>query len=129
YGPERLVTAIAYLTMAYTLGPMIAPPLGGLLTDSFGWRSIFWLALGIGLAILIGASLILHETLPQSARTKGGISLLRGFGRLLRQPLFLAFVLQSGFSSGAFFALVSAATFLMTEYLHRPASEFGFYFL
>ena len=29
YGPDRLVKAIAYLTMAYTIGPMIAPTLGG----------------------------------------------------------------------------------------------------
>jgi DHA1 family bicyclomycin/chloramphenicol resistance-like MFS transporter len=29
YGPTALVKAIAYLTMAYTIGPMIAPPMGG----------------------------------------------------------------------------------------------------
>jgi DHA1 family bicyclomycin/chloramphenicol resistance-like MFS transporter len=49
YGPAVLVKAIAYLTMAYTLGPMIAPPLGGILIDSFGWRSAFWFALAAGM--------------------------------------------------------------------------------
>ncbi len=29
YGPERLVKAIAYLTMFYTLGPMVSPIIGG----------------------------------------------------------------------------------------------------
>ena len=48
YGPEALVKAIAYLTMAYTFGPFIAPPISGLLIDAFGWRSVFWFALGAG---------------------------------------------------------------------------------
>jgi DHA1 family bicyclomycin/chloramphenicol resistance-like MFS transporter len=35
YAPDRLVKAIAYLTMAYILGPMLAPPIGGVLVDAF----------------------------------------------------------------------------------------------
>src|SRR5438128_751320 len=31
YGPDRLVKAIAYLTMFYTLGPMVSPIAGGVL--------------------------------------------------------------------------------------------------
>ena len=49
YGPGRLVKAIAYLTMFYTLGPMISPIVGGLLIDTLGWRSVF------GFALLVGA--------------------------------------------------------------------------
>lgn len=129
YGPERLVKAIAYLTMAYTLGPMLSPPIGGLLVDNLGWRSIFWVALIAGILILIGAAFILHETKPHDERTTSASGVLRGFARLLRQPLFMSFVLQTGFSTGTFFGLASATTFLMTDYLHRPATEFGFYFL
>lgn len=129
YGPEFLVKAIAYLTMAYTLGPMISPPVGGILVDAFGWRSIFWFALIIGGVILLSATITLHETRPIIAHTGTAPGMLRGFARLLRQPLFMAFVLQSGFSSGTFFGLASAATFLMKDYLGRPATEFGFYFL
>ncbi len=40
YGASRLVKAIAYLTMAYTLGPMVAPLIGGVLVDALGWRSV-----------------------------------------------------------------------------------------
>src|SRR5579864_1101349 len=51
YGQERLVKAIAYLTMAYTIGPMISPIVGGLLIDAFGWRSVFGFALVFGAMI------------------------------------------------------------------------------
>ena len=129
YGPEYLVKAIAYLTMAYTIGPMISPPVGGLLVDAFGWRSIFWFALILGCLILLGATISLHETNPMIHRTGKAPGMLGGFTRLLRQPRFMAFVLQSGFSSGTFFGLASATTFMMKDYLGRPATEFGFYFL
>lgn len=128
YGPERLVQAIAYLTMAYTLGPMLAPPLGGLLVDAFNWRAVFALAFGAGVLIMAAAFATLHET--HGAERRGhGIGLLRGFGTLLRRPLFLAYVLQSGLSSAAFFGLAAATAFLMMEYLGRPASQYGVFFL
>ena len=45
YGRDRLVKAMAYLTMVYTIGPMISPIVGGMLIDTFGWRSVFGFAL------------------------------------------------------------------------------------
>src|SRR3984957_12619000 len=51
YGPERLGEGIAYLTMFYAIGPMIAPAAGGILVDAFGWRSVFGFALVGGIAI------------------------------------------------------------------------------
>ena len=48
YGRDRLVKALAYLTMFYTIGPMISPIVGGILIDAFGWRSVFGFALVLG---------------------------------------------------------------------------------
>ncbi len=39
YGQDRIAQVIAYLTAAYVLGPMVAPPIGGQLTAVSGWRS------------------------------------------------------------------------------------------
>ena len=64
YGPEQLVKAIAYLTMFYTLGPMISPIAGGLLVDHFGWRAAFAFSLFGGAVLLLGAVTQLYETKP-----------------------------------------------------------------
>ncbi len=129
YGPERLVKVLAYLTMAYTLGPMLAPVIGGFLIDQFGWRSAFWLALGGGTAILFAAWAVLYETHHARTRSARAADLLHTYWALVRQPRFTAFVMQSGFSTGTFMAMATAASFLMQDYLGRPAREFGFYFL
>lgn len=128
YGPERLVKAIAYLTMAYTIGPMIATPLGGAIIDILSWRSVFLFALIAGIAILAGAAIIIPEThLHRDKQTTGNP--LKSYARLMRQPRFSAYVLQSAFQSGAFYALATASPFLATEYLHLSAGQYGLYFL
>jgi len=126
YGPGRLVQAIAYLTMAYTLGPMVAPPLGGFLNDHFGWRSVFWVALLLGGMIALAAWSVLGET--RQAAPPRRSSILRDYRALFADLRFSAFVLQSAFCSGTFFAIVAASPFLMQDQLGRSATEYGFYF-
>ncbi|HEY8580135.1 MAG TPA: MFS transporter, partial [Beijerinckiaceae bacterium] len=130
YGPDQLVRAIAYLTMFYTLGPMIAPIAGGLLIDAFGWRSVFGFALAAGGAITLGAYLAIWETRPPAARAAAPVTNpFSDLGALFSNLRFTCFVLQTGFNTGAFFVAASASSILMKETLNRPASEFGFWFL
>lgn len=128
YGPDRLVNVIAYLTMAYTLGPMLAPPIGGLLDDLFGWRSVFWFAFLAGTSIAIAAFFILRETRADTMGARRSGSVFREYAQLFADARFTGFVLQSGFCSGTFFAMVAASPFLMSEQLGRSATEYGLYF-
>src|SRR6476661_6058887 len=129
YRAEQLVKAIAYLTMFGTLGPMISPFIGGVLTDTLGWRSVFGFALLAGGAITLTAYLAMYETHPVANRNRSGESVVRSYAVLFSRLRFNAFVLTSGFNTGAFMVMASASASLMTELLHRPATEFGLYFL
>jgi DHA1 family bicyclomycin/chloramphenicol resistance-like MFS transporter len=129
FGPDRLVKAIAYLTMCYTLGPMISPIVGGFLTDALGWRTVFGFAGLAAAAIMLGAYLFIDETHPPADHPRAAGSVLQEYAELCRKPRFLAFVLQTGFSTGTFITIASASSSLMSEALHRPASEFGLYFV
>ena len=129
YSAEHLVKAIAYLTMFGTLGPMVSPFIGGVLTDMFGWRSVFGFALLAGAAIALTAYWVLYETHAPADRTKSDVGVTQSYLALFRRPRFNAFVMQSGFATGAFMVMASASASLMTELLHRPATEFGLYFI
>jgi len=50
---EDLLSATTWLSMPAMVGPVIGPPLGGFLTDTFSWRAIFWINLPIGLLGLV----------------------------------------------------------------------------
>jgi DHA1 family bicyclomycin/chloramphenicol resistance-like MFS transporter len=82
-----------------------------------------------GGAITLTAYLAMYETHPVPRRTRSGESVAQSYAVLFRRLRFNAFVLQSGFNTGAFMVMASAAASLMTELLHRPATEFGAYFL
>jgi len=52
---DEIIRAMTWLTMPALLGPVAGPPLGGVLTDAFGWRAVFLVnvpvaALGIALS-------------------------------------------------------------------------------
>lgn len=131
YG-RNLVKAIAYLTMAYTIGPMIAPLAGGILIDAFGWRSVFVFALGAASLITLNAHRAVFESRPPAARALPGVagqSVLHDYASLFRHVRFAAFVLQSGLCSASFLVTATAASSLMKQMLHRPSTEFGLYFL
>ena len=130
YG-RNLIKAIAYLTMAYTIGPMVAPLVGGILVDAFGWRSVFVFALGTGALIALNAYFAVFESRPpsQSPPSRAGRSVLRDYMALFRNPTFACFVMQSGFCTASFLVTATAASSLMKEMLHRPSAEFGVYFL
>ena len=129
YQPDQLVKAIAYLTMFGTLGPMVSPFIGGVLTDTLGWRSVFGFALVAGAAITLTAYMVVVETHPPANRNRSDESVIQSYFALFSRLRFNAFVFQSGFNTGAFMVMASASASLMTELLHRPATEFGLYFL
>ena len=129
YGPTHIVKAIAYLTMFYTVGPMISPIIGGTLIDAYGWRSVFGFALVLGGIIAISAYLVLFESRPPTQANRIGGNILRNYLELFRHLRFTAFVLQSGFCTSSFLVAATAASSLMKEMLDRPSSEFGIYFL
>lgn len=129
YGTERLVKIIAYLTMAYAMGPMIAPVVAGLLVDTTGWRGAFWFAAICGALIAMAAYSVLYETHAPEHRVEKGAGFLRDYLRLFSHLRFTAFVFQSGFSTGCFFAMGASSAFLMQQSLGRSATEFGMYFL
>ena len=109
YGRDRLVRAIAYLTMAYTIGPMISPVIGGILIDAFGWRSVFGFALALGGVIALAAYVAVFESRPPSAENRSTANVFRNYADLFRSARFTAFVLQSGFITGTFLVTATAA--------------------
>jgi len=58
---SQLVTALAYLTFPALVGPVLGPPVGGLITAWFDWRWIFFINLPIGCAGIVLATLYFED--------------------------------------------------------------------
>ena len=126
YGQDRVAQVIAYLTAAYVLGPMLAPPIGGQLTVLFGWRALFVLASAVGLVVILAVVFCGAGNPRAQRRAPRGV--FAGYKSLLRRPRFVGFMLQPGLMSAAFFTQATAASFLAAEHLGADAAKIGLWF-
>ncbi|MBN1190537.1 MAG: MFS transporter [Dehalococcoidales bacterium] len=62
--PNTRQQSIGFFSSIFPLGQIMGPNLGGWLTESFGWRSTFWLSVPLGLIVLIAAIPLLRKTPP-----------------------------------------------------------------
>lgn len=63
YPPEKRGAMMGTYGLATTAAPIIAPTIAGLMIDAFGWRSIFYLVLGI-MAVSFVLSAVVFENVP-----------------------------------------------------------------
>ncbi|HRX36730.1 MAG TPA: MFS transporter [Aestuariivirga sp.] len=59
---SELVDALAWLTIPALIGPLLGPPVGGFITDTFGWRWIFWMNVPFGLIAIGLATWLMPQT-------------------------------------------------------------------
>jgi MFS transporter, DHA1 family, multidrug resistance protein len=127
YDLDRSAQMLAYITMAMVAAPMLAPALGGVLTDLAGWRSVFVFGGVLGVAVAAVVAAELPETSPPG--NAAGRAGRHGMLHLLRSRAFWGYSLHVAFSIGLFYAFLAAAPFLMVRVMGRPASEYGLLFV
>ena len=110
---QRLMSQV---TLVFSLAPAIAPIVGGVLLNTLGWRSIFWILLLWVLLILAWSTRALPETLSPSQRhALRPRALWRNYTKVLANPGFTLLSLIPTLNFAAFFIYIAAApTFLVS---------------
>lgn len=129
YGPLESARIISTLIMVMVVLPMLSPTLGGELMVRFGWRSVFVVIAIFSACMLIVLSMKLPETLKEPVHFEGVKGMLLTFRELMRSRLFCGYGFCAAFVSVIFFSFISAAPEIMVSVLHRPATEYGYYFI
>ena len=65
YPFEQRAQAMAIFGTGVMLGPIMGPTLGGILTDAYSWRWVFYVNVPVGTVAIIGLSILLPKT-PQN---------------------------------------------------------------
>lgn len=123
-----MVRLMARLMLVFALAPILGPSIGGWLLAAMGWRAVFWLLALYGVAALV-AVWLLPETLAPDRRQRGGpTSVLRTYGRLLRDRRFMAYALGGTLGMGGLFAYIAGSPFVFMQ-LHGVSPQgYGLYF-
>ncbi|WP_293440888.1 multidrug effflux MFS transporter [Planktotalea sp.] len=123
---DKAASLIGYVTMGMAVVPMLGPLLGGLLDETFGWQSSFWLMALSGLSMFVLCYFDQGET-----KRATGETLRQQFGHypeLFSSPRFWGYSIASGLTSGAFFAYLGGAPYVGTEIFKLSPAILGFYF-
>lgn len=107
---EEAAITLSYISIAMGVGPILAPIIGGILDEVWGWRSIFIGCTLAGIIVLALAARGLPETRPRDkANDKTMGTMASDYRTLLRSPQFLGYTMMFGFGQGIFFAFLPFA--------------------
>jgi MFS transporter, DHA1 family, multidrug resistance protein len=119
----------ALLMGAVSLGPILAPTIGGGLLQVMDWRGLFVVLAGFGLVLLLATIVSVPETLPPPDRRDTSMLMtLRVGRRLLADRLFAGYTLGSGLAFGALFSYISGSSFVYQEVFGLSAQVYGLLF-
>ena len=110
------------------LAPILAPMLGGVLVNLYGWQSIF-IALTLFSALAATAvALGLPESMPADQPRLPLSGVLRQYGRLLSDRVFLGHALTGGIAIAGMFAYIAGSPFVFIQLYGVPAEHYGWLF-
>ncbi|MEO9200044.1 MAG: multidrug effflux MFS transporter, partial [Antricoccus sp.] len=128
FAGDALVKMLATVMMLLGLAPILAPILGGLLTEVTNWRGIFAVLSGLALALLIGST-FLPESLPPERRRNRGFGPVRAdFAALLRDRMFLYGAGAVAFVSGGVFIYIAGSSFIFQRIYHFTPLQYSIAF-
>ncbi len=70
---EKVSSGIALMSATLGIGGALGLPLGGILFGQFGWQSVFWLSVVVGVAILVAVVTVVSES---QVKTRGRFDVL-----------------------------------------------------
>jgi DHA1 family bicyclomycin/chloramphenicol resistance-like MFS transporter len=124
---QRLMSQI---TLVFSIAPAVAPIIGGVLLNTLGWRSIFWVLLLWVLGMLVWSAKFLPETLHPSHRHALRPRVLwRNYAKVIANPEFTMLSLIPTLNFAAFFIYIAAAPAFLVDLLGVSTWGFAWLFL
>jgi DHA1 family bicyclomycin/chloramphenicol resistance-like MFS transporter len=117
------------LMLVLGLSPMLAPTIGGYVTEDYGWHTVFFILMCMGIAILIAAMV----GLPNSYKPDTSISLkpkpiVANFLKVLKEPQFFTYAFTGSIAFSGLFTYVAASPIIFMEIYHVDAKTYGWIF-
>lgn len=116
------------LMLVMGLAPILAPMLGGLLVNLYGWQSIFIVLTLFSALAALAVALGLPESLPDNVPRQPLSGALRQYGRLLKDREFLGHALTGGIAMAGMFAYIAGSPFVFIKLYDVPAEHYGWLF-
>jgi Bcr/CflA subfamily drug resistance transporter len=121
---KEMYKMMNYMTVAWSLGPIVAPAIGGYLQHYFNWKANFYF---LGLYSLLGFVLML-VFMPETSQHRHDFQLKMIFIRSLEifsHPKFLSGIMIDGLLYSTIILFAVIGPFLIQNVLHYSVIDFG----
>lgn len=125
FSGAKFTRVSAYLSASQGIGPMLAPLIGALLQEQFGWRSTFAFTAVFGAGLLLAYSALVAETNTKRLTRLDVSALKRGYREVLGSRQFLRPALTSAFSFASWYTFFAAGPAFFIDQFGQSPAEFG----
>ncbi len=127
-GPEA-VKVLSLIATLVALGPLIAPMVGGFVSQQAGWRAVMAVLAALMVLMLVLTVLFVPETHPVEREQAGRLfEPFRAVGTLIRDRIFMGYVITFSMGFGAMMAYISASPFVGQSILGMNQVQYGLSF-
>lgn len=110
FSGNYMAKIMSFIVVIFILVPVVAPAIGKLMLDAYGWQFIFYSQLVFGFFVMLWLWKRQPETLKDENKTKLSLSLfVKGSKEFIKYKQAVVFTLISGFITGSFMVYLSAS--------------------
>lgn len=128
FSGNYMAKIMSFIVVIFILVPVIAPSIGKVMLDFYGWKSIFYSQLFFGALVMIWLWKRQPETLKEDYKTPLTFKLfINGSKEFMKHKQAFVFTLISGLITGSFMVYLSASQYIFQEQ-YKLTDEFPFIF-
>jgi DHA1 family bicyclomycin/chloramphenicol resistance-like MFS transporter len=117
------------LMLVVGLSPMLAPTVGGYVTEDYGWHTVFFILMCMGILILLAAQIGLPNTYkPDTSISLKPKPIITNFISIVKEPQFYTYAFTGAVAFSGLFTYVAASPILFMDIFKVDAKVYGWIF-
>ncbi|WP_222538191.1 multidrug effflux MFS transporter [Pedobacter polysacchareus] len=129
YQGNRAAHVFTLLQILMGVSPILAPMVGGLLSDASTWKYLFLIMAILSGMGLLGCLTVLPDGKPGTAIKQLNFKGIRNaYSQCIKSPSFVNYALVRAVSNSAAFAMITGSPFVFTQIYAVSQKQFGFIF-
>lgn len=117
------------LMLVVGLSPMLAPTVGGYVTEYYSWHIVFFILMCMGILILLAAEIGLPNTFkPDTSISLKPRPIITNFITIIKEPQFYTYAFSGSIAFSGLFTYVAASPILFMDIFKVDAKTYGWIF-
>lgn len=127
FPPQDSAKVFSTLMLIIGAAPILAPMLGGLVTQYLSWHWLFYILVLLSSLSLMGVHFFLPETRSSDHSYKIK-NVFKTYAHILKDKKFIGYALAGGSAQAGMFAYITGSPFVFIQYFGIPAKYYGLLF-